>query len=141
MKSVRIQSFSGPHFPAFGLNMEIYVVNLLIQFECGKIRTRKTRNTESFYAVLVCYNFDVWSQEGLISRILITLRTGLLTFNIKLITRLKNEICRRDQCFGSETKWVFQTKLFINTGVALISLSNAVQRQMFFEIYKMFCWD
>ena len=33
--------FSGPYFPAFGLNTEIYSVNLSIQSECGKIRTRK----------------------------------------------------------------------------------------------------
>ena len=30
-KSVRIRSFSGPYFPALGLNTEIYVVNLRIQ--------------------------------------------------------------------------------------------------------------
>ena len=33
--------FSGPHFPAFGLNTERYEVSLRIQSECGKIRTRK----------------------------------------------------------------------------------------------------
>ena len=32
--------FSGPYFPAFGLNTEIYGLDLLIQFECRKIRTR-----------------------------------------------------------------------------------------------------
>ena len=31
VKSVRIQSFAGPHFPAFGLNTEIYSVSLPIQ--------------------------------------------------------------------------------------------------------------
>ena len=49
LKSVRIPSFSGPHFPTFGLNTEIYFVNLRIQTECGKIRTRKTPNTDTFY--------------------------------------------------------------------------------------------
>ena len=34
--------FSGLHFPVFGLNTEIYRVNLRIQSECRKIRTRKT---------------------------------------------------------------------------------------------------
>ena len=43
MKSVRILSFSGPHFPAFVLN---------IQSEYRKIRTRKTPNTDTFYAVI-----------------------------------------------------------------------------------------
>ena len=43
VKSVRIRSFSRPYFPAFGLNTEI-------QSECGKIRTRKTPNTDIFHA-------------------------------------------------------------------------------------------
>ena len=33
--------FSGPYFPAFGLNTERYGVSLRIQSECGKMRTRK----------------------------------------------------------------------------------------------------
>ena len=36
IKNVRIQNFSGPHFPEFGLNTEIYSVNLCIQSEWGK---------------------------------------------------------------------------------------------------------
>ena len=51
-KSVRIRSFSGPYFAAFRLNKERYQVSLRIQSECGKIRTRKTPNTDAFYAVL-----------------------------------------------------------------------------------------
>ena len=39
MKSVRIRSCSGPHFPVFGLNMERYEVSLRIQSECGKNQT------------------------------------------------------------------------------------------------------
>ena len=50
-KSVYILSYSGPHFPAFGLNTEKYSLSLLIQAECGKIRTRITPNTGAFYAV------------------------------------------------------------------------------------------
>ena len=34
--------FSGPYFPPFRLKMEIYSVNLRIQSECGKIRTRNS---------------------------------------------------------------------------------------------------
>ena len=48
VKSVRIQSFSGPYIPAFGLNTKIYSVNLRIQSKCRKIRTRKTSNTDAF---------------------------------------------------------------------------------------------
>ena len=47
---MRIRSFSGPYFPAFGLNTEIYEVNLHIQFECRKIRTRKTPTRDTFHA-------------------------------------------------------------------------------------------
>ena len=32
---------AGPYFPVFGLNMDIYGVNLRIQSECKKIQTRK----------------------------------------------------------------------------------------------------
>ena len=52
MKNVRIESFPGPCFPAFGLNTERYRVSLRFQSECGKIWTRKTPNTDTFYAVL-----------------------------------------------------------------------------------------
>ena len=50
VKSVRIRSFSGPYFPAFGLSTERYVV-YGIQSECGKIRTRKSPNKDTFHAV------------------------------------------------------------------------------------------
>ena len=51
VKFVLLWLYSGPYFPAFGLNTERYKVSLLIQSECGKIRTRITPNTDSFYAV------------------------------------------------------------------------------------------
>ena len=53
VKSVRIRSYSGPHFPAFGLNTERYGVSLRIQSECGKMRTRITPNTDTVYAVCI----------------------------------------------------------------------------------------
>ena len=40
VKSIRIRSYSSP-----------YGVSYRIQFECGKIRTRITPNTDTFYAV------------------------------------------------------------------------------------------
>ena len=52
VKSVRTRSYSGPCFPAFGLNRERYSVSIRIQSECGKIRTRVTPNTDTFHAVL-----------------------------------------------------------------------------------------
>ena len=53
IKSVHIRSYSGPHFPAFGLNTQTYKVSLRIQSECEKVRTRITPNTDTFYAVKV----------------------------------------------------------------------------------------
>ena len=40
--------FSSTHFPAFGLNTEIYSVNLRIQSKCGKKRIKKTPHTDLF---------------------------------------------------------------------------------------------
>ena len=51
-KSVRIWNFSGLYFPAFGLNTEKYSMSPPIQSKCGKIRTRKTLNTDIFHSVL-----------------------------------------------------------------------------------------
>ena len=51
VKSVRIQSYFGLYFPAFGLNTERYGISLRIPSECGKIRTRIFPNTDTFYAV------------------------------------------------------------------------------------------
>ena len=42
VKSIGIWSYSGPHFPIFGLNKE----------RCGKIQTRINPNTDTFYAVI-----------------------------------------------------------------------------------------
>ena len=41
VKSVQIRIFSGPCFPAFGLNMERYGLSVPSQSEWRKIRTRK----------------------------------------------------------------------------------------------------
>ena len=51
MKNVRIRGFSGPCFPPFGLNTERYSVSLRIQSKCGKIRTGKTPNANTFHLV------------------------------------------------------------------------------------------
>ena len=49
--------FSGPYFPAFGLNNERYFVSLRIKSECGKIWTRKNSVFGHFtqWKVLVFY--------------------------------------------------------------------------------------
>ena len=51
VKSFCIWSYSGLHFPTFGLNTERYGVSLRIQSECGRMQTRMTPNTETFHAV------------------------------------------------------------------------------------------
>ena len=51
VKCARIWSYSCPYFHAFGLNSERYGVSLRIQSECGKMRTRITPNTDTFYPV------------------------------------------------------------------------------------------
>ena len=51
VKSVRIASYSGLYFRAFGLNTERYGVSPRIQSEWGKMRTRITLNTDTFHAV------------------------------------------------------------------------------------------
>ena len=43
--------FSGLYFLVFGLNKEKYSVSLRIKSKCGKIRIRKTPNTDTFHAV------------------------------------------------------------------------------------------
>ena len=53
VKSVHARSYSGPHLPTFGLNMERYEASLRSQSECGKIWTRITPNTDTFHAVIV----------------------------------------------------------------------------------------
>ena len=45
--------FSGPYFPAFGLNKERYGVSLRIQSEYGKIRTRRTPNTDTSRSAMI----------------------------------------------------------------------------------------
>ena len=51
MKSVRMRSYSGQHFPLLGLNTERCGVYLRIQSEYEKTRTRITPNTDTCYAV------------------------------------------------------------------------------------------
>ena len=59
VQSACVQSYSGPYFTAFGPNKEIYFVFLRIQSECGKIRTKISPNTDTFYAVKRCPKLDL----------------------------------------------------------------------------------
>ena len=51
IKGVCIRNYSGPHFSAFGLNTERYRLSLRSHSKCGKMRTKITPNTGTFYAV------------------------------------------------------------------------------------------
>ena len=53
LKSVRIRTYFGPYFPAFGLHTGRYFVSLGIQSECRKMRTKITPNTGTFHVVVV----------------------------------------------------------------------------------------
>ena len=83
VKSVRIQNYSSPYFPTFGLNKERYFVSLRIQSEYGKIQTRITPNTEAFYAVFVNYSFSKQISEIQFSN----LETCLLSFSCLILAR------------------------------------------------------
>ena len=64
VNSVRIHCFSGPYFPAFGLNTEIYRVSLRIQSKCGKIRPIKTPTTDTFHAWFINHSMAASRQEA-----------------------------------------------------------------------------
>ena len=51
VKGVRIRSYSGPHFPVFGLKTDRCGVSLSIQSKCRKMRNRITPNKDTFYTV------------------------------------------------------------------------------------------
>ena len=48
-----------PHFPTFGLNTYLSVFSPNVG-KCGKMLTRITPNTDSFYAVLFCNYFEIF---------------------------------------------------------------------------------
>lgn len=60
MISALIPSFFGPYFPTLELNMEIYDVNLHIQYKWGKMLTRKSSNIDTFYKVFFPCYLNIW---------------------------------------------------------------------------------
>ena len=58
------RSYSGPHFPAFGLNTERCGVSLHIQSECGKTQSRITPNTDNFPAAGYIFNPVKWIKQN-----------------------------------------------------------------------------
>ena len=109
VKSAGIWSFSGPHFSAFGLITEIYRVNLSIQSECGKMRTRKTSNTNTYAVKLISANTNLdkifktpWTYFATAVGIL----KQLSTFPFPQITQIKENLLRKlITNFLFEPKW------------------------------------
>ena len=69
VKSVRIWNYSGPYFSALGLNTERYSVFPCIQSKCGKIRTRKTLNVNTFTQwkirlIKFFFTFFLWEKQS-----------------------------------------------------------------------------
>ena len=50
-KCLNSEFLSGPYFPAFGLNTQVYQVNIRIQSKCRKIWTRKSPDSDIFRTV------------------------------------------------------------------------------------------
>ena len=70
--------FSGPHFPAFGLNTDIYFVNIRIQSEFWKIRTRENSVFGHFSRRAIFTKssiIDVWQTSNRASEVLTQKRT------------------------------------------------------------------
>ena len=59
VKNFCIRSYSGPYFPAFGMNTEKYCVSLPIQSEFWKIGIRITPNMDTLYAVKTFKTFGL----------------------------------------------------------------------------------
>ena len=51
VKSIQIWKYSRSYFSAFGLKKDRYCISLRIQSKYGKIHSRITPNTDTFYAV------------------------------------------------------------------------------------------
>ena len=67
VKSVQIRSFSSPYFSTLWLNTEIYSVNLCIQSEYGKIRTRKYSVFGHLSCSVWAFSFSVSAFIGVVS--------------------------------------------------------------------------
>ena len=55
VKSVRIQSYSGLHFPTIGPNTKRYSVSLRTQSECEKMRTDQNNSKYGHFLCSVCF--------------------------------------------------------------------------------------
>ena len=68
-KVSKYEVISGPYFPAFGLNTEIYSVNFQIQSECRKMRTRNNSvfghfsRSEAHFLIIHVEYIHLWKHK------------------------------------------------------------------------------
>ena len=125
-KSILIRSFSGPHFPEFGLNTERYGVSLQIQSECGKMRTTITPNRDTFHAVSkLNYNYRLTNYVYFNSVIywIIDPADPVIFHNVALFWNLLRRGLLTCSSFG-----IITCKLLVNltVGVVICHLTNYV---------------
>ena len=90
MKSVPIWNYSGPHFSCIFPRLDH------IQSECGKMRTRITSNTDSFYAVFVVKYYLIWLLIAVVSKCNTTLKqcnTKLVYNALEVNLLLSSTVC------------------------------------------------
>ena len=72
VRSIQIRNFfSDPYFPVFGLNTESYRVNLRIQSEYRKIRTRKN-SVFGYFSRSNCHSLTLIHRENMIHELQIS---------------------------------------------------------------------
>ena len=113
VEGVRIRSFSGPYFPAFGLNTERYTVSLRIQSEYRKIQTRITPNTDTFYAVLISIIWyllhSLWIKASVI---FLFTACNSLEFFLETFFSVISVSCRHSRTWMHEQMWThYATKV------------------------------
>ena len=83
---------SGPYFPVFGLNTDIYGINLRIQSEHGKIRARKSSYLDTFHAVIPSI-YDLCSGASFVF-IKSTKKSQIHIFQVPSVSTLTNFLVR-----------------------------------------------
>ena len=130
--SVRIWRFSGPCFPAFGLNTERYSTSLRIQSKYGKIRTRKTPSMDTFHALpFNSYQINIQTSiefSNILSNVTnsskpsIVCEKGTVAFN--LVSKLSSFSNHSEKTAQSSTKSISKPTLILTGDSIKIILTN-----------------
>ena len=131
VKSVRIRSYSGPHFLAFGLNTERYSLSLRIQSECRKIRIRITPNTDTFHTkMLMPVNHILQTVDHTLDIYLIKIKSSK---KVKLVMR--KEVMEQKRFIRTRTIY-YKEELELTPRQLrhLHSITSQVTKQWQFEI-------